>query len=238
MDGVAPDPRRRPAPRGFAAKVLQSPLRDGARAVAPLALGSLSFGISFGLLARSGGLGWAAPLLMSATAFTGTAQFAAVSVMTTGGGLLAAVAAAVCLNARYVAMSVAAGPSFDGSVLSRFLRAQFILDESWAIANRGRGRFDLGLLLGAGIVLYVSWVSGTAVGLFGGGVLSHPEMLGLDAVAPALFLALLASHLRERRTLITPALAVLVTVALVPVLPVGLPIVVAGLAASLGWWSR
>ena len=48
--------------------------RDGARAVAPLAVAVLGFGISFGLLARSAGMGWLAPIVMSATTFAGSAE--------------------------------------------------------------------------------------------------------------------------------------------------------------------
>ena len=51
--------------------------RDGARAVAPLALGALAFGASFGVLAEAAGMGVVAPLVMSATTFAGSAQFAA-----------------------------------------------------------------------------------------------------------------------------------------------------------------
>jgi 4-azaleucine resistance transporter AzlC len=227
----------RAGPRPAERKQEPGSIRAGARAVAPLAAGSVGFGVSFGLLARAGDLGWPAPLVMSMTAFTGTAQFAAVSVLTAGGSLFGAIAAAACLNARYVAMSIAAAPSFRGNFASRLLRSQFIVDEAWAIANRGRGRFDLKLLLGAGIVLWVSWVSGTAIGLFGGAVLSHPERLGLDAVAPALFLALLARHAHGRGAA-AAALATLVSLSFVPVLPAGLPIVAASLAAAIGWWSR
>jgi branched chain amino acid efflux pump len=231
---LQPEPARtRPVKR----KQEPTSIRAGAKAVLPLAAGSLGFGVSFGLLARAGDLGWPAPLVMSATAFTGTAQFAAVSVLAAGGSLIGAIAAAACLNARYVAMSIAAAPSFRGSFTSRLLRSQFIVDEAWAIANRGRGRFDLKLLVGAGMVLWTSWVSGTTIGLFGGAVLSHPERLGLDAVAPALFLALLARHAHGRGAA-AAALATLLSLSLVPVLPAGLPIVAASLAATIGWWSR
>jgi predicted branched-subunit amino acid permease len=62
----------RSRPRPVAREQESRSIRDGARAVAPLAAGSVGFGVSFGLLARAGDLGWAAPLVMSATAFTGS----------------------------------------------------------------------------------------------------------------------------------------------------------------------
>ena len=73
------------------------------------------------------------------------------------------------------------------------------MDESWALAGR-RGRFEYGVLIGAGLVLYVVWVGGTALGTVIGDLLD-PEAIGLDAAFPALFLALLAPYLRNRRAL-------------------------------------
>ena len=57
------------------------------------------------------------------------------------------------------------------------------------------GRFEYGVLIGAGLLLYVVWVGGTALGTVIGDLLD-PEAIGLDAAFPALFLALLAPYLR------------------------------------------
>ena len=75
-------------------------LRDGARGGLPIAIGPLIFGISFGLLAKGAGMGSAASIVFSATTFAGSAQFAAVSVLGTGGSVIAAIVAAAFLNAR------------------------------------------------------------------------------------------------------------------------------------------
>src|SRR5438477_360183 len=69
------------------------------RAVLAIAATVWFFGASFGLLARSSGLGVVAPLVMSATTFAGSAQFAVVSILGTSGGAAAAIAAAVLLGA-------------------------------------------------------------------------------------------------------------------------------------------
>ncbi|MGB2875742.1 MAG: AzlC family ABC transporter permease, partial [Gaiellaceae bacterium] len=98
--------------------------RDGMRAVVPIAVTVLFFGASFGLLARSAGLGVLAPLVMSATTFAGSAQFAAVSILGTSGGAVAAVAAAVLLNARYVPISISVASLFRGRRLRRLAESQ------------------------------------------------------------------------------------------------------------------
>lgn len=88
--------------------------RDGARAVAPFAVAVLGFGVSFGLLARAGGWGWLAPIVMSATTFAGSAQFVAASILGDGGTVAAAVAAALLLNARYGPIGVSVAPWLGG----------------------------------------------------------------------------------------------------------------------------
>ena len=72
-----------------------------------MAPASASFGIAFGILASTAGMGSVAPIVMSATTFAGSAQFAAASVLGDGGSIAAAVVAAVLLNARYLAISIA-----------------------------------------------------------------------------------------------------------------------------------
>jgi len=152
--------------------------RGGLRAVLAIAATVWFFGASFGLLARSAGLGILAPLVMSVTTFAGSAQFAVASILGSSGGAAAAVAAAVLLNARYVPISISVASLFHGPRLRRLAEAQLIVDESWAISSRGGGRFDRRLLIGAGLLLYVAWVGGTAVGVAGGEALGNPNDVG------------------------------------------------------------
>ena len=93
-------------------------------------------------------------------------------------------------------LSLAVASIFPGSRRRRALESQLIVDESWALAGRS-GRFEYRVLIGAGLVLYVVWVGGTALGTVIGDLLD-PEAIGLDAAFPALFLALLAPYLRNR----------------------------------------
>jgi len=201
--------------------------RDGIRAVLAIAATVSFFGASFGLLARSSGLGIIAPLVMSATTFAGSAQFAVVSILGTSGGAAAAVAAAVLLNARYVPISISVASLFHGPRLRRLAEAQLIVDESWAISSRGGGRFDRRLLVGAGLVLYVAWVGG-------GEALGDPRDLGLDGAFPALFLALLVPQLAGARERAAALLGGAIALALTPFTPAGTPIVAAAVACLLG----
>lgn len=217
---------------------LASRYRDGARAALAVAATVWFFGASFGLVARAAGMGVLAPLVMSATTFAGSAQFAVSSILGAGGGAAAAIAAAVLLNARYAPISISVAPLFHGRRLRRLLESQLIVDESWALASRGGGRFDRRILLGAGLLLYVSWVGGTAVGALAGDALGDPKDLGLDGAFPALFLALLAPQLRARRAVVAAAAGAAIALALIPVTPAGTPIVAASVACLLGLRRR
>jgi 4-azaleucine resistance transporter AzlC len=208
--------------------------RDGARAAAPLAVAVFAFGVSFGLLAHAEGWGWAATILMSATTFAGSAQFATVSVLGSGGTVAAAITSALLLNARYGPIGVTVAPYLGGSWWSRLVHAQLVVDESWAISAEGHGRYNPRMLVGAGLTLYAAWVGGTAIGAFFGDVLADPERLGLDAAFPALFLALVVPQVRERRTLAAALLGAAIALALVPVAPAGVPIIAASAACLLG----
>jgi 4-azaleucine resistance transporter AzlC len=212
--------------------------RDGARAASAVAATVWFFGASFGLVARAAGMGVVAPLVMSATTFAGSAQFAVTSILGAGGGGAAAIAAAVLLNARYAPISISVAPLFRGRLPRRLLESQLIVDESWALASRGGGRFDRRILLGAGLLLYVSWVSGTAVGVLAGDALGDPKDLGLDGAFPALFLALLAPQLRARRAAVAAAVGAVIALALIPVTPAGTPIIAASAACLLGLRRR
>jgi 4-azaleucine resistance transporter AzlC len=206
--------------------------RDGVRAALPLAVAPFLFGASFGLLALDAGMGALGAVAMSATTFAGSAQIAAASILDDGGGAAAAIVAALLLNARYVPFSLAVASIFPGSRKRRLLESQLIVDESWALSGRS-GRFEYGVLIGAGLLLYVLWIGGTALGTVAGDLLD-PEAIGLDAAFPALFLALLAPYLRQRRALVTAVAAGVITLVLLPVAPPGVPIVAASLAALIG----
>jgi 4-azaleucine resistance transporter AzlC len=208
-------------------------LRDGVRQAAPLAPGPVLFGLSFGVLADAAGMSAVAATAMSATAFAGSAQFAAASVLEAGGTVVAAILSAVFLNARYVALSVTVASIFPGGRFRRFAESQLIVDESWALSGRS-GRFEWPVLVGAGLFLYVLWVASTALGTVAGGALDDPGALGLDAAFAVLFLALALPYLRGRRVLQAAALGALITLALIPVAPVGIPIVAAAAACLLG----
>jgi 4-azaleucine resistance transporter AzlC len=204
----------------------------------PYGLASFFLSLSFGVLARDAGLSAVAAVVMSAIVFAGSAQFAAVSIVAAGGGLGAAVAAAALMNSRFLPMGIAVAPSLPGGPLKRAAQGQAVVDASWVVAGRDDGTFDRWMLFGSTAPQYVAWVGGTLAGALGGDVLGDPSRLGLDAVFPTFFLALLLTELRDRRSVGVAGLGALIALALVPLAPPGVPVLVASLAAFVGLSRR
>jgi predicted branched-subunit amino acid permease len=209
--------------------------RAGVRAGIPFAIAGFVLAATFGVLAEPV-MGGVAAVAMSAIVFAGAAQFGALAVLAAGGGVLAAVAAGVLLNARYIPMGIALAPSLDQGPVRRALIGQGMIDFSWAAAAREGGEFDWRFMLGATTPAYPSWILGTAAGVIGGGLLGDPEALGLDAIFPAFFLALLLSGEVSggRRALVAALLGAAIALALIPFVPPGVPVVAACLGALVG----
>jgi 4-azaleucine resistance transporter AzlC len=214
------------------------PYLAGARASVPFVLATLALGVSFGVLARSLGWGIVAPVVFSAIAASGSAQFAVAAVLGSGGGPLAAVVAAALLNARFGPMGVAVAPYLKGGPLRRALEGQAVIDASWALASRGGGRFDREFMIGSMLPQYAAWVGGTVVGVLGEGLIGDLEKVGLDVVFPAFFLVLLKHELRGGRAVAVALTAAALALVLVPIAPPGVPVVAACAAALLGLWRR
>ncbi len=215
------------------------PARNPIVLALPLAAAIGLFGLSFGVLAASDpAFGGLAAIVMSATTFAGSAQFAALSVLSAGGNAVAAIVAAVLLNLRYLPIGVSVAPSMRAGAFGRFLASQLVVDESWAVAARRGGRFDIRTLLIAGTVMWCAWVGGTAIGVLGGSAIGDPNVLGLDGGLAALFLALVWPQLRERRSQVAALVGAGIALGLVPFTPAGLPIIAAATAALIGLWRR
>jgi 4-azaleucine resistance transporter AzlC len=204
------------------------------RAGIPFAIAGFLLSVSFGVVAQDAGLSALAAIVMSLIVFAGSAQFAAIAIVGQGGTVGAAIGAAALMNSRFLPMGAAFGPSLPGGPLKRAAQGQAVVDASWALAARGDGSFDRWMLFGASAAQYVTWQAGTIAGALGGDLLGDPEALGLDAIYPAFFLALLVGEAHSRRAVVVALLGAAIALALVPVAPAGVPVLAASLAALVG----
>lgn len=189
-----------------------------------------AFGLAFGSAAAAAGMPPALVVLSSVVVFAGASQFAFVAVAVVAGPLAGALSG-LLLNVRLIAFGVALGPRLGpGRLGARVLDGYLTTDESAAIALDGPVAGTRRRLRVAGAAVGTAWLVTTAAGAVGGAILDV-RALGLDVAFPATFLALLGPALRSRGGRATAAVAAVVAVGLGPVLPPGLPILVAGLVA-------
>lgn len=208
--------------------------RRGLRLGFPFAAVGFFLSVSFGVLARQAGFSVAQASVTAMIVFAGSAQFAALSVVTAGGGIPAALTAGSLMNARFLAMGIALAPSLPGGPWRRAAQGQTVVDSSWALAHRGDGTFDRWLLFGTTLPQYVAWTLGSVVGAVSGDLLGDTDRLGLDAIYPVFFLSLLIAELRDRTSRRVALAGALVALALVPLAPPGIPILAASAVALVG----
>ncbi|MFI5425522.1 AzlC family ABC transporter permease [Aeromicrobium sp. UC242_57] len=213
-------------------------LLAGARASIPYAAVSFLMSMSFGILALQAGFHAEAAIIMSAIVFAGSAQFAAVAIIASGGTAGAAIAAAALMNSRFLPMGIALAPSLPGRAAWRATQGQAVVDASWAMSSRGDGTFDRWFLFGATAPQYAMWLGGTIFGALGNSLFSDPDKWGLDAIFPTFFLALLATEIKDRTTLVIAMAGALVALSLVEVAPPGVPVLAASLVALWGLRRR
>jgi 4-azaleucine resistance transporter AzlC len=186
------------------------------------------YGVSFGVLAVAAGLSPAQACVMSMLTFTGASQFAYIGVLAGGGGALAAMGPAVMLAVRNAAYGLSLAPILPRRLRHRALAAHLVIDESTAMA---RAQDDPGTarraFLATGVSVWVGWNLGTLAGALLGGGLGNPRSLGLDAMFPAAFLALLAPQLRRPGAPVAAIVGALVALAVLPFAPAGVPVVAA-----------
>ena len=218
MFALAREPRLRP--------VVRSSLILG------LAVGV--FAISFGVGAVSAGGSTLQACAMSLLVFTGASQFSAVSVIAAGGSTGSALGGALLLSARNAVYGLAMSRHLDGPLVQRLVAAQLTIDESTAMAMaQGDEAGRRAAFWITGLSVYVFWNLGTLVGALLGNAID-PETFGLDAAFPAAFVAMLWPHLRTRRGRLAAALGAIICLALIPFVPIGVPILCASLAVLVG----
>ena len=197
-----------------------------------IALATGLYAVSFGVLSVAAGFSVAQTCVMSVVAFTGASQFSFVSVIGAGGSPLAALAPALLLGARNTLYAISLTSVLTGSVARRSLLAQGVIDETSAMAHAqpapAAKRRAFGL---TAVLLFIAWNVGTFTGALAGQGLGNPQNLGLDAIFPAVFLALLAPQVRSADARRAGLAGGVVALALVVWVPAGVPIIAAGAVA-------
>ncbi|MEV7526043.1 AzlC family ABC transporter permease [Streptomyces sp. NPDC091371] len=196
-------------------------------------------GFAFGVTAAGAGISTLQACVLSLLVFTGASQFALVGALAAGGNPFTAAAGAFFLGTRN---------AFYGLRLSQLLAlpravrpfaAHWVIDETTAVAlaqpDRKSARLGFGV---TGLALYVLWNLTTLLGALGAEAIGDTKAWGLDAAGPAVFLALLAPMLKTSTERAVAALALVLGLGFLPVLPAGVPVLIAALAAPVVLWMK
>ncbi|WP_217552886.1 AzlC family ABC transporter permease [Streptomyces sp. GbtcB6] len=189
-------------------------------------------GFAFGVTSAGSGLGLLQTCALSLLVFTGASQFALVGALAAGGNPLTAAAGAFFLGVRNAFYGLRLSQVLALPRAVRPFAAQWVIDETTAVtlAQPTRRAARIGFTV-TGLSLYVLWNLTTLLGALGAKAVGNTDAWGLDAAGPAVFLALLAPMLKTTTDRAVAALAVLLGLGLLPVLPAGVPVLVAALAA-------
>ncbi|WP_017572687.1 AzlC family ABC transporter permease [Nocardiopsis halotolerans] len=191
-------------------------------------------GLAFGTAAVAAGLSPAQSVFMSLFMFTGASQFALVGVIAGGGSLVAGSAGALLLGARNTLYGLRLADVLGWRGARRALAAHGVIDETTASTliqpDRESARTAF---VATYAVLGTFWVATTLAGSLATERVSDMDAFGLDAVGPAIFLGLLWPRLREGggRTWLIAALGAGLALATTPLLPSGVPVLLAASAA-------
>lgn len=175
----------------------------GARGMAFVTISVFLFAVTYGVAARSIGMeGWTA-LATSMAVFAGGSQFAALDLWHTPvpwGPLLLATFA---VNARHLLLGASLYPWFSGlPPWQRYLSVILMSDANWAqtVQAHAKGEHDAGYLLGSGLVMWVAWAAGTAVGAMLAALSAAAlKTFGLDLIFVAFFACILVDMRRDGR---------------------------------------
>lgn len=212
----------------------------GARLALPVLPGLIAFCLAFGTAAANRGLTATETLAMSAIVYAGMSQMLSLELwreVWTPASLAALGLVTATVNARMILMGASIQPWLRHTPAPfNAVNLFFLTDASWLIGARyhAEGGRDLGVLFGAGLVIWVSWVAATLPGYLAGALVPDTRVLALDLVVPILFSAMLVPLWRGFRAAALPwGVAALVALAVQALMPGYAFIIVGALAGAL-----
>jgi 4-azaleucine resistance transporter AzlC len=177
-------------------------LEAGVIGIWPMMPGLVMYGLAFGVLAATMGLSLAEALFFSGWVYAGGAQMASLQAWGDPIPIASVCLVTLAMNARYLLLGATLRPWFGTLPAVQAYPTLFVLgDGNWALAMRERaqGRNDAAVLLGSGIVMWLSWVSSTAAGHAFGQIMTSARAWGIDFMLTAYFATLAVAFLGTAR---------------------------------------
>ena len=173
-------------------------LRLGAQVVMPLVLPVSIFGLAVGAVAAQKGLSLVELSLMNGLVYAGAAQLVALGLWPeqwNASALMAVALVTLTVNARLLLMSAAFRPWFSqGNPVLAYASLLTLTDSNYISGQRyyRDGGRDIGVFLGAGLLLWVVWVAAPVPGYLAGKLIQNSRAFGIDLVMPIFFSAMVA----------------------------------------------
>ncbi len=174
---------------------------EGARAVAPVLLGVIPFGLVAGATAVDVGLSGLQAVGLSVLVFAGASQLAAIELLGGDAPLAVVVATALVINLRMLMYSASIAPYFQEIATRwRAVLAYLLTDQAYALSvtrfGDDRPVRRRWYYLGAALLLWGVWQVCTVLGVLVGARV--PDSLPLGFAVPLTFLALLVPAVTDR----------------------------------------
>jgi len=196
-----------------------------------------AYGTAFGAASVTAHFSVLQTCLLSLLTFSGASQFAVIGVVGAGGSALSAIATASLLGTRNALYGVRMAPILKVRGLKRVVAAQVTIDESTAIATAQSDEADqVTGFWHTGFGVLVFWNIFTLLGALGAKAIGNPSAWGLDAAVPAAFIGLVWPRLVDTKTRLIAGAAIVLSLALVPFTPAGVPIITTALLAIIVGW--
>ncbi len=204
--------------------------------LAPISIFVIPFGVGFGIAAIEQGMSVVQAIVMSAMVFSGAAQFASLDFWPEPTELVSLALVMFAVNARHIMTGAALSPWLNQLPLkTRWAALALLSDPNFTDSQPAfkSGETDAGILLGGGLVLWVNWVCGTALGALAGAKIGNLQAYGFDVVMVCFFAAAITGRLKNRSSIVPAVLASGVAVLTLDWLPAGWNIIAAALAGGI-----
>ncbi len=213
--------------------------RYGVRAILPILLGTIPFGLIYGVSAVAAGMPPAAVQGASLLIFAGSAQFVLTQMVAGGAPWFVMILTLVVVNLRHLLYSASIAPHLQHSSGKwKWGLAYLLVDETYVVSiirfeKEGSLWYKTWFMLGAGLALWLSWQLSTLTGILVGRQL--PTTLPLDFALPLTFIAIVVPTIRDR-AIFAAAVVVGITIVLAFNAPLKLGLLIAaitGIVAGL-----
>ncbi|MGE7590993.1 AzlC family ABC transporter permease [Peribacillus sp. NPDC101480] len=216
------------------------PFQQGALDAIPISVSTFIFGAIFGVVSIQSGLTVLESSLMSFVSFAGSAQLSVLELLGHT-GFFTLFMTTFLLNARHLLYGLTLTPHVQHEKKATINTIAFLLSDSMFVlanAKLKKEPIQSSYLIGAGVVVYLSWGIGTAIGAYFTQFMNSDNTYGLEFASTACFILLVIGDLVSLRRILTLILCAIFVLVCYTFFPTGVLLLLSGLVAFvIGYFS-